>query len=152
VKDAAYLLTYMAGRSDRDERTWSIPLEPIPNFTAFCKGTGLSGNTIGVSRNIFSADPTSPMMVAFESALRTLSVAGATVVDNSSLSAAEGFKKLNQQVRGIVRSSEFKREVVQYLETLKTNPNNIFSVEDIIEFTKTSPGKEYPEHDIGKFL
>ncbi|KAK0656898.1 hypothetical protein B0T16DRAFT_48620 [Cercophora newfieldiana] len=63
-----------------------------------------------------------------------------------------GFKKLNQQVRGIVRSSEFKRDIVRYLKTLETNPNDLHSAEDIIEFTKRTPEEEYPEHDIGKFL
>ena len=146
------MLNGMAGRSDRDQRTWNIPFERIPDFTSFCKGTDLSGITIGVPRNTFTADPTSPIMVFFESALKTLSSAGAKVVDNANFSEADGFKKLNQQVKGIVRSSEFRRDIVRYLQTLETNPNNISSAEDIIEFTKASPAEEYPERDIGKFL
>ncbi|KAK1771977.1 amidase [Phialemonium atrogriseum] len=129
VKDAAYMLNGMAGRR-----------------------TDLSGITIGVPRNTFTADPTSPIMVSFKSALKTLSSAGAKVVDNANFSEADGFKKLNQQDKGIVRSSELRRDIVQYLQTLETNPNNISSAEDIIEFTKASPAEEYPERDIGKFL
>jgi amidase len=74
------------------------------------------------------------------------------VVDSADFPAAEEFKKLNQQVKGIVRSSEFRRDIVDYLTTLETNPNDIHSVEDIINFTKTFPAESYPEHDIGKFL
>ncbi|PVH86782.1 amidase signature enzyme [Cadophora sp. DSE1049] len=96
VKDAAYLLSQMAGRSERDERTWHIPFNPIPDFTTFCKGTDLSGVTIGAS---------------FESALQTLSSAGAIVVENADFPQADEFKKLNEHVKGVVRSSEFKRDI-----------------------------------------
>lgn len=91
-------------------------------------------------------------MASFESALDVLRSSEADVVDNANFPAAEEFKKLNQQVKGIVRSSEFKRDIVQYLRTLKTNPNNIHTAEAIIEFTKTSSKEQYPERDIGKFL
>jgi amidase len=152
VKDAAYLVSTMAGRSERDEGTWNLPFQQIPNFTEFCKDTDLTDVTIGVPRNTFTADPGSPIMISFEAALKTLASAGARVVDNADFPEAEGFKKLNDQVRGIVRSSEFRRDIVRYLRTLKTNPHNIQSAEDIIEFTKTFPEEEYPERDIGKFL
>ncbi len=128
------------------------PVQQIPDFTEFCKNTDLSGVTIGVPRNTFNSDPTSPIMVSFEAALKTLASAGAKVVDNADFPEAEGFKKLNNQVKGIVRSSEFRRDIARYLKTLKTNPHNIQSAEDIIEFTKTFPKEEYPERDIGKFL
>jgi amidase len=153
VKNAAYMLTDMAGRSELDERTWHIPFEQIPDFTLCCKGTDLSGITIGVPRNCFDGSSApKPIMASFESALKVLGSAGANVVDNANFTAVEEFKKLNQQVKGIVRSSEFKRDILAYLQTLETNPNNIHSAEDIIEFTKSFPGEEYPERDIGKFL
>ncbi|KAF2259246.1 amidase signature enzyme [Lojkania enalia] len=152
VKDAAYLFSKMAGRSDRDDRTWHIPIDPIPDFTTFCRGTDLGGITIGVPRNSWAADSPAPIMALFESALETLRSTGAKVIDNANFSAADEFRKLNQQVKGIVRSSEFKRDIVCYLETLESNPNGIHSAEDIIEFTKTSPREEYPDRDIGKFL
>ena len=153
VKDAAYMLSSFAGRSELDPMTWQIPLEPIPNFTAYCKDTDLKGITIGVPRNAFNGSScATAIMDSFESALRTLSSAGAKVVDNADFPATDEFKKLNQQVKGIVRSSEFKRDMVDYLATLETNPNDIHSVEDIINFTKTSPAENFKEHDIGKFL
>jgi amidase len=152
VKDAAYVLSVIAGRSDQDERTHKIPFDQIPDYTAFCNDTDLSGVTIGVPRNTFTVDASDPVMVSFEAALETLKHAGAKIVDNADFPAAEEFKKLNQQVRGIVRSSEFKRDIVRYLDTLETNPNDIHSSEDIIEFTKSFPAEEYPHRDIGKFL
>lgn len=84
--------------------------------------------------------------------LQSLSSAGATIVDNADFPAAEQFTKLNEQVKGIVRSSELRRDFSRYIQTLETNPNSIGSTEDLIEFTKTHPEEEYPERDIGKFL
>lgn len=152
VKDAAYVLSVIAGRSDRDERTHKIPFDQIPDYTTFCRDTDLTGVSIGVPRNTFTAEASDPVMVSFEAALETLKRAGANIVVNANFPAAEEFKKLNQQVRGIVRSSEFKRDIVRYLDTLETNPNDIHSSEDIIEFTKSFPAEEYPHRDIGKFL
>lgn len=147
------MLSNMAGRSELDPTTWHIPFEPIPDFTTYCKGTDLKGITIGVPRNAFNGSSTPrPIMDSFESALKILSSAGANVIDSADFPAAEEFRKLNQQVKGIVRSSEFRRDIVDYITTLETNPNDIHSVEDIINFTKTFPAESYPEHDIGKFL
>lgn len=39
-----------------------------------------------------------------------------------------------------------------YLQTLETNPNQIMSVDDIINFTKTFPAEMYPDRNIGKFM
>ncbi|CRL31249.1 Amidase [Penicillium camemberti] len=152
VKDAAYLLGIMAGRSEYDEMTWNIPRDQALDYVKFCKGTDLSGISIGIPRNTFEVDNDYPVSAAFEIALQSLSSAGATIVDNTDFPAAEEFTKLNEQVKGIVRSSEFRRDFSRYIQTLETNPNNIGSTEDLIEFTKTHPEEEYPERDIGKFL
>ncbi|KAF2971833.1 hypothetical protein GQX73_g1759 [Xylaria multiplex] len=151
VKDAAYMLNNMAGRSDFDERTWNIPFQEIPDFTDFCN-TNLTGMTIGVPRNAFPSDPPAPIMASFKLALETLAFAGANIVENANFAAADEFRELNQQVRGIVRSSEFKTDIVKYLKNLRTNPNEIHNAEDIIHFTKTDPAEDYPNKDIEKFL
>ncbi|KAK3682879.1 glutamyl-tRNA amidotransferase subunit A [Podospora appendiculata] len=155
VKDAAYLFTNMAGRSERDEGTWNIPFDTIPDFSALCNGTDLSGITIGVPRNTFSADrdPTSPVMISFEAALKILNSAGAKVVDSADFPKAEGYQKLINQGQDIVcLCAEFKRDIARYLQALETNPNQIHSAEDIIEFIKTTPAEEYPDRDMDIFL
>ncbi|KAK0737878.1 amidase signature domain-containing protein, partial [Schizothecium vesticola] len=76
ARDAAYMLSRMAGRSEKDDWTWSILFDSIPDVTTFCKGTDLTGITVGVPRNTFSADPTSSIMVSFEAAIETLRRAG----------------------------------------------------------------------------
>ena len=81
------------------------------DLTTYCKGTDLTGITVVVPWNTFSEDPKSPIMVSFESAIEMLRRAGAKVVDSADFPEADWFKKLNQQVRGIVRSSEFKKNI-----------------------------------------
>lgn len=153
VKDAAFMVNIMAGRSEGDERTWNIPFNPIPDFTTFCKSgpDSLKGITIGVPRNTWEGKSPAPIEVSFDAALKTLSSAGANIVDPADFPDIKGFKKLNNEVKGIVRSSEFKRDIVSYIRTLDSNPNDIQSVEDLIEFTKTDPREEFPDRDVGKF-
>lgn len=151
VKDAAYMLNYMAGRSDADNQTWHIP-EPLPDFTASCQTTDLSGLTIGIPRSCFNKDPTSPLMISFASAMKLLTSAGGKVIDDANFPAVEEFIKLSSEDRGFVRTADFKRDIAGYLATLETNPNNLHSLEDIIAFTKSSPSECYPERDIGNFL
>lgn len=74
------------------------------------------------------------------------------MVENADFPKVEDFKKLGREVKNIVRSSEFKRDIAHYLQTLQTNPNDLHSAEDIIEFTKSFPTEDYPEKDVGKFL
>lgn len=153
VKDAAHLLTIMAGRSEKDDRTWNIPLEPFYDFTRFCsKDANLKNITIGIPRNTFGDDVPAPILTSFESALDTLRSAKARIVDNANFKGAEEFKRLNAKVKGVVRSSEYNRDMNAYVATLESNPNNIKSVGDIIAFTKSDPREEYPKRDIGKFL
>lgn len=151
VRDAAYLLNYMAGRSERDPMTWHIPFSSTPDFTTFCKSTDLKGLSIGIPRNTFEGNNLA-VIESFNSGLGILTSAGAKVVDYADFPAADEFKLLNQEVKGIVRSSEFKRDIDNYLKSLKINPNNIQSHEDIIDFTKRYDAEGYPEYDIGKFL
>ena len=58
--------------SDRDDRTWAIPMNLIPDFTTFCNGTNLDGITIGVPRNSFGNQVPTAIMVSFESAINIL--------------------------------------------------------------------------------
>ncbi|KAB5551134.1 amidase [Coniochaeta sp. 2T2.1] len=93
VKDAAYVLSIIAGHSGQDERTHKIPSDQIQDYTTFCNDTDLNGVTIGIPRNTFTADAADPVMEAFEAALETLKHAGAKIVDNADFPAAEEFTK-----------------------------------------------------------
>jgi amidase len=142
----------MAGRSERDERTWNIPFDPIPDFTTFCQGTDLTGYRLGIPRNTLDADPPGAITDAFSKACQTLVSAGAAVIDNADFPAADAFRQLNTQAKGIVRASEFARDIALYLSGLGANPHNLTCIADLIAFTRARAEEDFPARDIGKFL
>lgn len=142
----------MAGRSERDERTWNIPPGTVIDYTASCQSTDLNGIAVGVPRNAFVSDIQPPVMSAFESALDRLRDAGASVVDNTNFSAADEFERFDPDLKSSLRSADFKQDIAAYLKTLKLNPHNLQSADDIIEFTKSHQSEEYPSKDIDNFL
>ncbi|PVH68788.1 amidase signature enzyme [Cadophora sp. DSE1049] len=152
VKDAAYILNVLAGRSEMDSMTWDIPFDPIPDFTEDCRSTDLTGLSIEIPRNSFVGEIAPPILHSFELGMDILRSAGAKVIDNTNFEAAEEFRKLDRQARSFVQTSEFKTDMNAYLTTLESNPHNIRTVNDIIAFTKSFPAEEYPERDIEKFL
>ena len=91
VKEAAYMLS-MAGCSGKDERPWNIPFDRIPGFATHCESADLTGITIGVPQNTFSADLTSPIMVFFESMIETFRRAGVKEVDTADFPDTDEFK------------------------------------------------------------
>jgi amidase len=105
VRDAAYLLSKMAGRNDRDERTWKISFDPIPDFTTFCKGKDLSGITVGIPRNIWIGTSPAPIE-AFETALQTMRSAGGKVVENADFPKVEDFMSRGVVKRRMVHMSQ----------------------------------------------
>lgn len=151
VKDAALILNAIAGRSEDDPHTWNIPFDSIPDFSQSCDDGNLSGVTIGLPRNAFS-DVAPAVMTAFENAVATFRGLEATVLDDTNFPSAEEFRKLDKATKNFVITAEFKSDLRSYLASLKNNPYNLFSVANIIEFTKTFPGECYPDRDIEKFL
>ncbi|KAJ5515970.1 glutamyl-tRNA amidotransferase subunit A [Penicillium freii] len=151
VKDAALILNTNAGRSEDDPYTWNIPFDPIPDFSQTCDDADLSEITIGLPRNSFS-DVAAPVITAFENAVATFRGLGANVLDETNFPSVEEFRKLDKATKNFVITAEFKSDLQSYLASLRNNPHDIYSVADIIQFTKTFPGELYPDRDIEKFL
>lgn len=88
VKDAAYILSAIAGYSPYDNYTSAIPYpnHAIPDYTAACNFSALRGKRIGIPRNVFDIPPVirSPMnaiIKRFNSyVIPVLSDAGAIIV------------------------------------------------------------------------
>ena len=148
VKDAAYLLTAMAGKDKYDEWTSAQPFENPPDYTRACKRSALAGARIGIPRNgiNYFLDPTAaPIMSAFESALQTIRAAGATITDPADFPAFD-FPAFSRNA-SIVLGTDFVAGLADYLASLASNPNDVHSLDDIAEFTKDDPREEYPDRD-----
>jgi amidase len=150
VKDSAHILTLIAGKSQADPRTDGIPFETIPDYAKSCQGTDLTGIRIGVPRNAFPGiGPVEDK--AFTKALETLSLAGAHIVEDANFLAAEEYEALPDSDKSVVIHADFKLSLANYLKSLETNPNNLHSLQDLIDYTKTHAGEEYPARNVAQF-
>ncbi|KAI1613970.1 amidase [Exophiala viscosa] len=149
VKDAAYVLSAIAGKSPYDNYTNASPFNSTPDYVAACNFSALSGKRIGVPRNLIDlvADPTAaPIVPVFNAALDILRAAGATIVENTNFT---GYEALNEgNYSNIVLEADFITDLPkEYLSKLTYNPNNITSVADLDNFTHSFPLEDWPERD-----
>lgn len=150
VKSAAHLLTAMSGKSAFDNATHSIPFESLPNYAAACQSTELGGLRIGVPREAI-ADADKVVMEHFERALELLKTAGATIVDNVRFSGAAEWNEWDAPSKRACLQAEFKHSIEGWLKDLVENPNEIHTLSDLINFTKSDPRECFPERDIQRW-
>jgi len=160
VKDAASILSIIAGVDSKDEYTSCIPDNGhIPDYVAACNMDALKGARIGVPRNVIAAciDPdkswtehrpevNEPILTAFEEAIQKLKDAGAIIVDPVNFEDPMGWWEENPE--GKLNAAEFKAILPKFLaEHLETNPHNITDLESLRKFTQTDKREEYPDRD-----
>ncbi|KAF2437991.1 putative amidase [Karstenula rhodostoma CBS 690.94] len=147
VKDAALLLGIMAGKDPEDSFTKHIPFENIPDYVSSCKLDGLKGVRLGVPRASFANTKKPAAVSAFNAALHVLRSAGAEIVENADF--PDYVDDIWTDDAKLVYALDFKTGLKQYLDHLEHNPNNIHNLDDLIRFTKNTPGEEWPKYDIG---
>lgn len=150
VKDAAHILTAIAGSDPNDNYTSAIPFNSTPNYIEACKYDALKGKRIGVPRNYIDLTGQTylaPVIPVFNAALNVLRDAGATVVDNITLPGYDVLAQAN--FPNIVLEADFNTDLAKYLTELTVNPNNIKTVSDLRNFTQGFPLEDYPERDTG---
>lgn len=150
VKDAAYLLSAIAGKDPMDNWTDAQPFDKHPDYVKACKRSAFRGARIGVPRNgiEYYLDKSSrPIMDAFEIALKLMSRAGAAVMERADFPVFDppAFNSNSELVLDI----DFAEGLESYLSQLTENPNSIHNLQDLINFTKTHPREEWPDRDIG---
>lgn len=164
VRDAAAILTAIAGFDPNDNYTSAIPFArdennsaapPLPDYVQACTPDGLQGKRIGVPRNYIdlSGDGTAaafaPVLAAFDAALDVLRAAGATVVDNVTL---PGYDVLaTADFENVVLGADFVTDLARYLALLATNPAGVRTLPDLAAFTTTPPAallEAFPERDV----
>ena len=152
VKDAAYMLQAMAGVDSNDNHAKAVTRAsdesygPSPDYVAACNLDALQGKRIGVPRNSLYnySDYGSAIPNAFEAALGILRDAGAIVVDNTNYTAVDEWYNYTDALA--LSDIRFKEGFELYTSQLSANPNNIYSVEDLLNFSQTSPLENYPTY------
>lgn len=84
VKDAAYLLSAIAGKDSNDNYTSAIPYETIPKYEEYCKEDGLRGMKIGIPRNAWNKTLEAlPEFASFNKSLSIFRAGGSVIVDDA---------------------------------------------------------------------
>lgn len=149
VKDAAHLLSAIAGKDSHDNYTSATPFgDKVPDYAAACKASGLKGKRIGVPQGLTGSNSrlSAPVAKAFRQALKVLQSSGAIIVDNVALPGLGQYGDAND----IVLKADFLSDLPKlYLDKLVKNPNNVKSLADLQAFTQKDPREDWPHRDTG---
>lgn len=151
VKDAAYVLQAIAGTDPYDNYTSAIPFSKLPDYVAACKFGALAGKRFGIPRNVvFPEQGAEPVFAAFEKAIQIIKDAGATVIDNTNITAFAENEYLNGNTSSIILYADFVSDLPnEYLSKLTSNPQNVHNLEEVRKFTQNFKQEDYPDRDTG---
>ncbi|KAI0018089.1 amidase [Xylariomycetidae sp. FL0641] len=150
VKDAAYLLSAIAGQDPRDNYTMAIPFgNSTPDYAGACNYFALRGKRIGVARDLLGVSgggtQYDPVIAAFNASLNVLRAAGATVFDDIHL---EGIDTLTEtDFETVVLNADFVSNLATYFGELVVNPHNITGLDSLQDFTHDFPREQWPSRD-----
>lgn len=149
VKDAAYILQAIAGKDPHDNYTSAIPCDPLPDYVAACNFSSFIGKRIGIPRNVITSEPgDEPVLAAFEAAISLIRKAGATIVDNTNITAYALDQYLNGNASLNVLEADFVSDLPdEYLSKLVKNPQNVHSLADVSNFTHADPLEDWPNRN-----
>ena len=134
VRDAAILLSAIAGKDRRDPATQGAKI--VQDYTAFLDPHGLKGARIGVPRAEYW-DKLSPEQVDIvENALQCIRDCGATVIDPAEIATAKELADFNFEVL----LYDFKRDINRYFKSLGSNAP-IKNLKDLIAYNEQRPEK-----------
>lgn len=136
VRDAAHLLTVMAGQDARDAATLNGRPTDLPqDFAAGLQAGALRGKRLGLVRDPFGPNP--KLDGVLENALAALRAAGAEIVDPVKLPAMDEFGEAELAVLVY----EFKAGLNAYFASLGPDAP-VKSVEELIAFNRAHAERE----------
>jgi amidase len=138
VRDAAILLSAMAGVDPRDAPTARSRTKGFSDYTQFLDADGLQGARIGVAREKYFGYSAAADKVV-EEAIEELKRLGAVIVDPANIPTAGKFDDSEFEVL----LYEFKTDLNAYLSSLGPNAP-VRSLKDIIDFNEANREKEMP--------
>ena len=159
VRDAAALLSVIAGMDPKDNYTSAIP-GSLPDYLAVASADlsslDLTGVRIGIPRNGISAQLVSApvnethLLAAFDKAIAVLKDLGAEVIDHTNFSdAVWNAYVTNPSNELLTTTTDFINGLQSYMSSLTINSNNITTLQDLRNFTINHPLEGYPDRDVG---
>jgi amidase len=137
VRDAAILLSALAGVDPRDPATNASAEKAQTDYTKFLDPRGLKGARLGVERKFFGGNAGSDHVI--EECLKILRREGAELIDPAILPSHGKYDDDEQQVL----LYEFKADLNAYLATLGPNIR-VRSLADLIAFNREHRAQEMP--------
>lgn len=134
VRDAAILLTAMAGADEGDPVTKESEGKVQADYTKFLDANGLKGKRIGVEKKKYANQFFNQLQ---DKAIEVLKQQGATVVEISYMDKVNS----NGQAEFDVLKFEFKYGINKYLATANSK---VKSLADVIAFNKANEDKAMP--------
>lgn len=141
VRDAAMLLTAMAGRDASDPAT-AMADTYTRDFAAGLSSDGLKGKRIGVLRDRVGDDPA--ITATFNASLQAMEAAGAILVDIKD--SKTGLEKLGDAEYQVLLS-ELKADLGNYLSKLPNAKSGKLTLADMIAFNTANADKELQYFD-----
>jgi amidase len=135
VRDAAMLLTAIAGADPRDPGSAPAATRADRDYTRFLDPDGLRGARIGVARNLFGTSLVADRVI--ERALSSMRDAGAVLVDPADIETAEGIWGFDAEVL----SFELKAALNEYLASLGPSAP-VRSLAELIAYNKRNSDRE----------
>jgi amidase len=136
VADAAAILTAITGVVDARDPATSINTGPRLDYTKFLDAAALKGARIGVARDQgFGISPKTDAVM--ETAIQAIKNAGATVIDNLSISKFENSTTGASELTVLL--FDFKQDVAAYMATRSGGPKTL---QDLIDFNNSHAARE----------
>jgi len=145
VRDAAILLSVLAGVDPEDKATAASEGKSAKDYTEFLKEDGLKGARIGVLRKAFGFNPAVDKLM--DAALDVMKKQGATVVDPVEIATYGKFG----QTEFLGFMYELKADLNAYLAWLGPN-TPVKTLKEIIDFNEKNAAKEMPYFGQENFL
>ena len=143
-------LQAIAGKDPLDNYTLAQPWDTPPDYVAACNFSSLRGKRIGIPRNVIdpTEEPDNTVVTAFNAAVETIRKAGATIVDNTDITAYALAQYNNGSNEEIVLDVDFVTDLPgEYLSMLSYNPQNVHNLADVENFTHNFAQEDYPDRD-----
>jgi amidase len=135
VRDAAILLTALAGADPRDSATAASAAKAAADYTKFLDPNGLRGARIGVARKYFGSNDAQDQLM--NNLIIAMKKQGADIVDPADLPTHGKF----DDTEFLVLLYELKADLNAYLAARPGAPG---SLKDIIDFNDQNHDKEMP--------
>jgi amidase len=150
VNDAKQILLEILNQSAHHSP--ETKLKMIQDIEPSCSSLDLKDIRIGIPWHLAAfASLHEAKFEPFKRVLSILKSAGATFVHDVRITGAQEFEALSSSERTIILDTDMKIATNSYLSSLTTNPARIHNLQDLIAFTKSCPGEEYPSRNVQVF-